>query len=395
MWTRYMETRDPNSYREYCRARNKVISTIAKERKKREHDIAKSAKTNCKNFWSYINSKRKTKSGNAELHTKKDNVKFIATTDEEKAEVLGEFFSSIFTVETDDNMPSANSITPSVQFNDNEFNVPEVNKLLATLDTFKSPGPDQVHPKVLYELANVIDQPLCMIFNSSFTTGIVPDGWKSGQISALFKKGDTKSASNYRPVSHTSVICKIMEKLIRKRITDHMDSNDLFSNHHFGFISGRSTTLQLLKVIDEWTEALDNNEVIDTIYMDFIKAFDKVPHKRLIHKMQAYGIGEQMCIWINNFLSNRKQRVHLNGKYSRWHEVTSGIPQGTVIGPILFVLFINDLPECVESISSLFADDTKLYSSIKEEIDRSVLQNDLDNLFEWSTKWLLKFHPDK
>ena len=357
--------------------------------------IAESAKTNCKNFWSYINFKRKTRSGVAELHTKSDNTVTIASTDKEKAEVLANFFSSVFTSESEDNFPEMISITPSVPFDDSEFNIKEVNKLLSSLDTSKSPGPDQVHPKVLFDLADVIDTPLCIIFNSSFKSGIVPETWKIGQISALFKKGDKKSASNYRPVSLTSVICKTLEKLVRKRKTDFMDKNSLFSNQQFGFISGRSTSLQLLNVLDQWTEALDNNETIDAIYMDFMKAFDKVPHRRHILKLQSYGISEQTCKWIDSFLSDRKQRVHLNGNYSKWHDVTSGIPQGSVLGPVLFVIFINDLPNSVESTAYLFADDTKLYRSIKGEEDRNIVQSDLNNLFDWSTKWLLKFHPDK
>ena len=395
LWTRYMETREQSTYREYCKARNKVKSVIAKDRKKRERNIAESAKSNCKNFWSYINSKRKTRSGVAELHTKSSGKVNVASTDEDKAEVLGEFFSSVFTIESDEEYPEMDTITPSVPFDNSKFETKDVNKLLKSLDTSKSPGPDQIHPKVLNELADVIDVPLCIIFNSSFESGTVPEAWKVGQISALFKKGDKKSASNYRPVSLTSVICKTMEKLVRQRITKYMDSNNLFSNRQFGFISGRSTSLQLLNVLDQWTEALDNNETIDAIYMDFMKAFDKVPHKRLIHKLRSYGISEQSCTWVESFLSQRKQRVHLNGKFSRWHGVTSGIPQGSVLGPILFVIFINDLPNSVSSTTYLFADDTKLYRNIKVEDDRTILQEDLDSLFDWSAQWLLKFHPDK
>ena len=134
------------------------------------------------------------------------------------------------------------------------------------------------------------------------------------------------------------------------------------------------------------------NETIDAIY---IKTFDKVPHRILILKLQSYGISKQTCKWIDSFLSDRKQRVHLNGNYSKWHDVTSGIPQGSVLGPILCVIFINDLPNSVEYTAYLFADDTKLYRSIRDEEDRNMVQNDLNNLFDWSSKWLLKFHPDK
>jgi len=186
-----------------------------------------------------------------------------------------------------------------------------------------------------------------------------------------------------------------MEKLIRKRIVDHMNSNDLFSDKQFGFIGARSTNLQLLRVMDHWTSILDQGGEIDTIYTDFMKAFDKVPHKRLIYKLEKYGISKQTCKWVQNFLTNRKQRVQVYGSYSQWHDVTSGIPQGSVLGPILFVVFINDLPKCVNSSVFMFADDTKIYREISTKNDQLILQDDLNKLFEWSNKWLLKFHPDK
>ena len=234
-----------------------------------------------------------------------------------------------------------------------------------------------------------------MIFNSSYDSGIVPESWKIGQITALFKKGKKNSAANYRPVSLTSIICKAMEKLVRKKIVDHMAEYSLFSRQQFGFIKGRSTTLQLLKVLDSWTEIIDQGGQLDVVYMDFMKAFDKVPHQRLLMKLKSYGLSDKTCAWVKDFLSNRKQRVHINGSYSRWHSVTSGIPQGSVLGPILFVVFINDLPECVTSDVYMFADDTKLYRQIKNKGDCDTIQGDLDNLFEWSEKWLLRFHPDK
>lgn len=126
-----------------------------------------------------------------------------------------------------------------------------------------------------------------------------------------------------------------------------------------------------------------------------MKTFDKVPHKRLINKLRSYGISNQTCTWVEDFLKNRKQRVQINGNYSQWHEVTSGIPQGSVLGPILFVVFINDLPNCVDSDVYMFADDTKLYRSIETTDDIDTVQNDINNLFTWSEKWLLRFHPDK
>ena len=160
-------------------------------------------------------------------------------------------------------------------------------------------------------------------------------------------------------------------------------------------MGGRSTTLQLLKVLVHWTTILDNGGTIDIIYTDFMKAFDKVPHIRLITKLRSYGISNQTCVWVKNFLSNRKQRVQQNGSVSKWHNVTNGIPQGSLLGPVMFVFFINDLPLNVESDVCMFADDTKLYRDIANQSDIEIIQNDINNLFKWSEKCLLRFHPDK
>ena len=253
-----------------------------------------------------------------------------------------------------------------------------------------------MHPKMLKELAEVLAKPLKIIlFNTSLNEGVVPDIWKEGNITALFKKGDKSDPGNYRPVSLTSVICKIMEKLIREMIVAHMIKNQLFSKKQFGFISGRSTTLQLIKVMDKWTEILDNGGKLDAVYMDFMKAFDKVPHKRLIKNMRRYGINQIIINWVENFLKNRQQKVIVNGAESTNQNVTSGIPQGSVLGPILFVIYINDMPECVDSETYLFADDTKIFREINVQPDVEMLQKDLDELQKWSDTWLLKFHPNK
>ncbi len=166
-------------------------------------------------------------------------------------------------------------------------------------------------------------------------------------------------------------------------------------NRQYGFISGRSISLQLLEVLDKWSEALDNGESIDVIYMDFQKAFDVVPHRRLISKIKSYNFTNQLAAWIESFLSGRSQQVIVNKSKSKWMDVTSGIPQGSVLGPLLFVIFINDLPESVKSTLFLFADDTKIYRTIQNSDDQAILQSDLDKLHQWSEKWLLRFHPAK
>ena len=272
-----------------------------------------------------------------------------------------------------------------------------VKQKLKKLKLNKSPGPDKIHPRVLHEISDVIAVPITIIFQNSLAKKDLPQEWKHAHISAIFKKGVKTQPLNYRPVSLTSVVCKIMESIIRDNIITHMEENNLFSDKQFGFIMGRSTTLQLLHVLDIWTEILDQGGTLDVIYCDFMKAFDKVPHRRLIHKIEKYGITGNILGWTKAFLSGRTQCVVLNEVKSKIARVTSGIPQGSVLGPILFVIYINDMPEVVDkdSIVYLFADDTKVFRHIKSQEDTIQLQSDINNLLQWSEKWLLKFHPDK
>ena len=207
-----------------------------------------------------------------------------------------------------------------------DLSVTAVIKVLSKLNMAKSPGPDGIHPRVLYELRDTLGKPLSVIFQSSLKRAEIPDDWKCANITAIHKKDSKKIAGNYRPISLTSVVCKIMETLIRDSLMDYLKRNNILSRLQFGFVSGRSTVLQFLKVMDLWTETLDKGGNVDVVYCDFLKAFDKVPHRRLIQKLEYYGVKNPVLGWIKAFLSERKQRVIVNGSFSEWREVLSGIP---------------------------------------------------------------------
>ena len=259
----------------------------------------------------------------------------------------------------------------------------------------KSPGPDKVHPKVIKELADELARPLKLLFNKTLSEGKIPESWKIANVRPIFKKGNKSSPGNYRPVSLTSILCKVFESFIRDALNNHLVKNNLLSQNQFGFSKGRSCTSQLLVTINEWMSYIDDKIPVDAAYLDFRKAFDSVPHKRLLTKLHGYGIRGNVLNWIADFLSGRTQYVSINEASSKPVPVVSGVPQGSVLGPCLFVYFINDLPEVSQSFIKIFADDTKVYAPIYSQEDTDKLQGSINKLVEWSETWLISFNSDK
>ena len=325
----------------------------------------------------------------------KDDPTSLKVDDREKADILQKQFCSVFTQEPDGEVPFFAERT-NAKIEELNITGEMIRAEISKLNQNKSCGPDEIHPIILKKLSDFIIESLMTIMNSSLRSGILPDDWKQATVSPIYKKGPKNQPSNYRPVSLTSIICKMMESILTKTmIMPHLMRENLLSNKQYGFIPGRSTTTQLLHYLDSCAEAIADGDVIDVIYFDFAKAFDTVPHRRLLKKIESYGIHGNILKWINGFLSNRRQTVKVNGVASKQEVVRSGIPQGSVLGPLLFVIYINDLPEHVISQMYLFGDDTKLMKKVRTRNDSVLLQNDMDGMQNWSNTWLLNFHPDK
>ena len=271
-------------------------------------------------------------------------------------------------------------------------------KKMDNLESFSAPGPDGISPYLLKELSSEMCLPLSILFQKSLAENCVPTDWKAANITPIFKKGSKFECGNYRPVSLTSVICRVMESVIRDSIVDHLASNDLILPSQHGFVRKRSCLTNLLEYFEKITALVDQGECVDILYLDFAKAFDKVSHKKLSILLDAHGICGKIKKWIDSWLSERKQRVVLNGNNSEWRPVTSGVPQGSVLGPTLFIIFINTLDTYLGDypvLVSKFADDSKVGMVVNDESDAVILQKVIDSLCSWSEDYSMEFNANK
>ena len=256
-------------------------------------------------------------------------------------------------------------------------------------------GPDCIPNIVLKTCAKELSSGLRDIYQHSIDTGTLPNDWRNTFISPLFKKGDRHQAENYRPVSLTFVPCKILEHIICSHIMKFFDIHKILTNLNHGFRSGFSTESQLLVTLHDLLQSFDKKQQVDVAILEISKAFDTVPHNKLLHKLDFYSIRGELNNWLLSFLTDRMMDVVCEGEHSKSVRVESGVPQGIVMGPLLFLCHINDLPEWVNSQVCLFADDCLLYCTIRSPEDQTLLQNDLLQLEKWAATWGMRFNAKK
>ena len=246
----------------------------------------------------------------------------------------------------------------------------------------KAAGPDKLKPLLLRELVEEIAPIIQIIFERSLQMDKLPADWCHALVTPIFKKGDKSLAANYRPISLTCILCKVLEHIgTASQVVEHMSSHDLLYDLQHGFREKRSCETQLTTLLEELARSASVGKQTDLILLDFSKAFDKVNHAKLLWKLHQYGIRGKALGWIRGFLGNRSQSVVLDGEESDSVPVTSGVPQGSVLGPILFFIYINDLPDLITSNVRLFADDTAVYLTVESPSDGQVLQKDLDTVW--------------
>ena len=346
---------------------------------------------NPRKFWTLVG----TKTGNRGYPDimKLDNES--TDTDQGKATLFNTFFGSVFT------LPDANEELPEVDKVINPYleNIVieerEVETALKAIDPTKATGPDNISSRLLKECAESLAYPLTRIFNASLKTGKVPSSWKQAKVCPVFKKGEKCDIKNYRPISLLAISSKILERCIFNRIIGYIDPQITDCQH--GFTTGRSTVTQLLEAYDNISKDVENRKQVDALYLDLSKAFDSVSYPHLLIKLQWFGINGKLLAWFKDYLTGRTQRTGVNGAISDPIEVISGVPQGSILGPLLFIMFINDMPHAIlgDSKISLYADDSKIFKKVDSYHDCMDLQQQLDHLVEWSKRWRLNFNASK
>ena len=389
----------PESWEKYKRIRNQYFNEISDAKKlydSNKYQMLVDEKNSSKKWWSLL--KQVQKSNDVietipAIHTGGD----ILTDSKDKAEAFNVFFQKASMLD------ESNAILPDerilFQHGLEALNITlqDVIDQINILDTTKSYGPDQISPKFIKEGGLPIAESLCTLFNMSLRLSKFPKQWKKANIVPIHKKDEKNELKNYRPVSLLSVVGKIMERIVFKYVYNFYKDNFVISVNQSGFLPGRSTVTQLLEVHHEFCKAVDGGKEIRVIFLDISKAFDRVWHTGLLYKLKKSGIHGGLLDWFKNYLTDRLQRVVINGQLSEWLKILAGVPQGSVLGPLLFLIYIDDIIHTVENCKiRLFADDTCLFLEVdNRENAANLINGDLANIANWSNQWLVNFSPTK
>ena len=382
---------DPSLKDKYKQISKQYKESVAEYIAKKEKKIQNTG--NKKLFYSHINRKIRNRSILPPLHNSSNEIIIDPV---QKANLLNNHFTSIFTVDSDPNLPFLPPFTNAFPgMSDIVISPKDVISAIQNLKPSVSHTPDNIPALYLKENCYSLAQPLSDLFNISLSLGQVPSIWKLAIVIPIHKKGQTNKVINFRPISLTSVLCRLMEAIIHKHILSHLINNNLLSNFQHGFLPKRSTLTQQLCFLNHLTSTANNHNPTYVAYIDFSKAFDTISHSKLLHVLNHYKLNHKIINWISDLLHQRKQQTLVEDRLSDISIVTSGVPQGSVLGPLAFALYLESLliklsTYCKSCSIYAYADDLKITSS-----DQKDLQNALNIVHQWSTEWNLKIQPTK
>ena len=365
--------------------------------KKKKKAIAAISR-NSKNFYSYAKKFSKIKTAIGPILDTANN---LISCPAKMAEILKRQYDAVFSDPLEPMEPATDIFDITDTFDgqtlsDIPFGSEDIEMAIDELSPISAAGPDQFPSILLKQSKRVLSTPLYFIWKKSLSTGIIPSILKTANIVPIHKGGSRGEAKNYRPVALTSHIIKVFEKVLRKHIVAYMEENNLLNPGQHGFRAGRSCLSQLLSHVENITQILEDGDNVDVIYLDFSKAFDKVDFLLTLRKIKLLGVTGNIGKWIYSFLTGRTQSVIVNGMTSSHSEVKSGVPQGSVLGPLLFLILLGDIDKSVSSaFVSSFADDTRIGHRIKTADDVTVLQKDLESIYQWSTENNMTFNSEK
>lgn len=319
-----------------------------------------------------------------------------AEDNEQKANMLNRYFSSQTHINDQNKQPPQLPLATDSVLDSILISAQDIKDVLENLDEKKACGPNHSSPRLLKAGATILSRPLSIVFNRSLRQGYFPSLWKDGYITPIHKKDDKSLPSNYRPISLLDPIGKTMERCVHKRLYNYIFSNQILTPFQSGFVHGDSTTYQLIHTYHTFCEAVDSGKEVRAVFCDISKAFDRVWHKGLLYKLSRIGCSEHILKWFCSYLSHRRQCVVLCGTTSDWEPVYAGVPQGSILGPLLFLIFINDIVMNINCSIRLFADDTSLYIVVENPQTAALTLNlDLDTISRWAFDWLVDFNERK
>lgn len=386
------------SWQKFRQKRNEVVATIRNAKKSYNDKLVTdliSNSTSSKKWFKLTSQLLTTNSDKKPIPFLETN-DTIAETDSDKAEILNNFFTNQTKLDdSNSNLPlfqaPSHEILDSILITDED-----VREAIGNLKPNKAPGPDLISPKLLKEGIQQLTVPLRKLFNLSLAKKKFPTDWKKANVTAVHKNDSLTDPSNFRPISLLNYNGKLMERCVHKHMTNYLIKHSIISPFQSGFQSGDSAVNQLLHLCNEFSKALDDGKEIRVVFCDITKAFDRVWHRGLLFKLRSIGISGSLLDWISDYLQDRIQRVCVKGSLSSWKKIFAGVPQGSILGPLLFLIFINDIVNNIGTNIRLFADDTSLYHIVEDPLLAAIILNSaLSNIFSWAKQWLVDFHPQK